>query len=564
MKSQSLPSLTLLLFLALLVFQPYAQAQQIAPMIRPIGQIPVTTDATAAPVSAPVTLPTTASAHASPETPVTVQFPHASIIEVLSYYEQLTGKKTIRDANLAGPELTIMAANQILPREAIALIESSLLLNNYTIIPVDDKTVKVLGPSHLGRAEGLPLYMEESQLPQEGDKLVSFYKPLHFLSPDEAITIITGTIPQNPYAAYDAVANTGAILITEKTPVIRKIIAILDVVDREPSQIITEFIPLQRANADKVVETLNAMFGGGTGGTSHPSTVGQPQGNQGASVTTGGDVHLLSGKPQFLADKRTNRVLIVVKAENYKYLRELIAKLDLPADTSLPLVRPLNYLSVNDLFPVLVDMLKGKDDADNGKSGSAGSTPAPTPRQNQNNSSQNGGTGSSASGSGGVANTGDKLSDPEQSAPQSATIGSTSIIGDPNANSIIVYGPTDTLAKAKEIIDLLDQRPKQVYLAAVIGQLQLTEGMDYGASWFAKLNTGNGNNLVGAAVNNSLSGLLTNLVTSSLNNAIQSFPSSLGGLTVFGTIAQGVATYAHFLESTGKFRTLEAGRLYEQ
>ena len=475
-------------------------------------------------------------------------------------YEKLTGKRLIRDSNLAGPELSIVVANEIPKSEAIALIESSLLLNGYTLIPVDEKTSKIIGPSRPPRSEGLPLYLEESQLPQDGDKLVSFYKPLKFLSPDEAYQILQGVVQFNAYGAIAQIPNTSALVITDKTPVIRKAIAILDVVDKEPSQIITEFIPLQRANADKVVETLDTMFGGGSGGTSHPSTPGgAPQGNQGASVTSGGDMHLLSGKPQFIADKRTNRVLIIVKAENYKYLRELIAKLDQPDDFAKPLVRPLNFLSVNDVYPVLTDMLKDKDDAANGAAGATGgSTPAPTPRQSQ---SQNNVSSTSTSSSGGT-DTSDKLQDPEHSSPQSVTIGNTSIIADPNANSIIVYGPSDTQRKAAQIIDLLDQRPKQVYLAAVIGELQLTEGMNYGASWFAKLNTGGSNNLVGAAVNNTISGFLTNLVTSSLTNAINSFPSSLAGLTVFGTIAQGVSTYANFLESTGKFRTISRPVVY--
>ena len=88
-------------------------------------------------------------------------------------YEKLTGKRLIRDSNLAGPELSIVVANEIPKSEAIALIESSLLLNGYTLIPVDEKTSKIIGPSRPPRSEGLPLYLEESQLPQDGDKLVS-------------------------------------------------------------------------------------------------------------------------------------------------------------------------------------------------------------------------------------------------------------------------------------------------------------------------------------------------------------------------------------------------------
>ena len=539
-----------------------SNAQQVTTPERPVGGVPVSeSQPLGTPPSRFPTAPSQ-SAEISSEKMVSVQFPHASVLDVLRFYEELTGKHTIRDANLSGPELSIMVANEIPQKEAIGLIESSLLLGGYTLIPVDEKTVKILGPSRPPRSEGLPLYLEESQLPQDGDKLVSFYKKLRFLGPDEAVTILQNFIQVSAYTSLVAIPNTSAIVITDKTPVIRKALALLEVVDREPSQIITEFISLQRASAEKVVETLNTMFASSTGGGAR--TAGPAQGNQGGVVSTGGELHLLSGKPQFLADKRTNRVLIVVKAENYKYLRELIAKLDQPTESSDPLIRPLNYLSVNDLFPVLIDMLKGKDETNSTISGTG------TSQNQQNNQSQNqngsstGGSGSSSGSSGGaVANTPDRLSEvAKQSAPQSATIGATSIIADASANSVIVYGPPDSKAKAGQIIDILDQRPKQVYLAAVIGQLQLTEGMDYGASWFAKVNNGGSNNLVGAALNNTFAGALTNLISSSITNAISAFPSALTGLTVYGTVAQGISTYAHFLESTGKFRTLSRPVVY--
>lgn len=498
----------------------------------------------------------------SNEGTISIQFPHTSVAEVLTVYEKLTGKRLIRDSNLSGPELSIMVTDPVPHKEAISLIESSLLLNGYTLVPVDEKTVKILGPSRPPRSEGLPLYLEESQLPQDGDKIVSFYQPLRFLSPAEAVTIVQGVVQLNAYGSLVAVPNTSALVITDKTPIIRKAIALLQVVDREPSQIITEFIPLQRANAEKVVETLNQMFGAGSGGggAAQPPQGGQGGQQQGAVVSAGGDIHMLSGKAQFIAEKRTNRILMIVKAENYKYLRELISKLDQPVETDQPLIRPLNYISVGDLFPVLVDMLKGKDDTDSKASTSGNAKSQPTP-QNQQQANTAGGGGASTGGA--VANTPDKLSDAAaQNPPQSATIGATSIIGDSSGNSIIVYGPPDSKAKAAQIIDLLDRRPKQVYLAAVIGQMELNDDLEYGASWFAKINTGGTNNLIGAAVNGSIANVLTNLVTSGLTNAINSFPSSLTGLTVYGAIAQGVSTYARALESTGKFRVLSRPVVY--
>ena len=134
----------------------------------------------------------TTSANRQGEEKVSIQFPHTSVSEVLTIYEKLTGKRLIRDSNLQGPELSILVADPIPRNEAVSLIESSLLLNGYTLVPVDSKTVKILGPTRPPRSEGLPLYLEESQLPVDGDKLVSFYKPLRFLSPSEAIRSCRG------------------------------------------------------------------------------------------------------------------------------------------------------------------------------------------------------------------------------------------------------------------------------------------------------------------------------------------------------------------------------------
>jgi type II secretory pathway component GspD/PulD (secretin) len=63
-------------------------------------------------------------ARANEET-ISIQFPHTSVAEVLTVYEKLTGKRLIRDSNLAGPELSIMVTDPVPHKEAVSLIESS-------------------------------------------------------------------------------------------------------------------------------------------------------------------------------------------------------------------------------------------------------------------------------------------------------------------------------------------------------------------------------------------------------------------------------------------------------
>lgn len=570
--------------------EPQQPAQGVPALPAPVVLPQVAPQDPAQPAQPPAPQPAPQPAQGSPQSAadpspsagdlVNIQFPRTSIFEVLTTYEALTGKRFIRDSNLAGPELSIMVSQPVPRQEAIKLIESSLLLNGYSIVPVDEQTVKILGPSRTPRSEGLPLYIELTALPKNGDQVVSFYKPLSFVSPEEAIAVLQQVIQLNaPYGMIAPVPNTNAIIITDKTPVIRKAIGVLSLIDVEPAQVVTEFVSLQRANAERVVEILDAMFGkddpASKGGApanvqaAPPSPDGQPAA-PGASGASGAryENRLISGKAKFLADKRTNRILVVTRQENYRYVRDVIFQLDAAGAFEQPYVRVLNYAPVNDVFPVLTDMLAEPDSEKKG-GGAAGAQPTPAnPFNNSNgNNSQNNSFGSSSgSGTSGL-NKPDRLSNESaQAAPQSVTLGEIKLIGDNSSNSIIVFGPPESKARAKQILDLLDQRPRQVYLAVVIGQLRITNGTEYGVNYLIRYQGASGNGLAAAVLNPLLFPGVTGTlpIARQINGpaALANGLSALSGLTVYGTIADSVDVYARFLESTNRFKTLSRPVIY--
>lgn len=574
------------LIASVLLLAVIATAQVPAPVppttATPVPAIPTTVPGTQ-PQSAQAAQPAQPAQAAIPPAPapttdsIKLEFPRTSVFEVLSLYETLTGKHLIRDSNLAGPELSIMVSQPVPRQEAIKLIESSLLLNGYSIIAIDDKTAKILGPSRAPRTEGIPLFTEFSALPADGDKIVSFYKPLSFIAPDEAATVLQGVIQSNPYGVIAQVPNTNAIVITDKTPVIEKALSLLALIDVPPAQVVTEFIPLQRANAERIVEILDEMFGkddaarptAGGNAPNAPNAPPTPETQGAANAANAGaryENRLISGKAKFLADKRTNRVLVVTRVENYRYVRDVIAQLDAAGAYEQPYVRVLNYVPVNDVFPVLSDMLA---DADTEKKGN-GAQPQATPSNPFNN---NNGGGSQPSGS--SSNSGSSISKPDrlsneasQATPQSVTLGEIRLIADNSSNSIIVFGPPETKQRAKQILELLDQRPKQVYLAVVIGQLRVTNDTDYGVNYLIRYQGASGNGLAAAVLNPALLSGFTGSnglpIPSSIVGpaALQNGLASLSGLTVFGTIADSVDVYARFLESTNRFRTLSRPVIY--
>jgi type II secretion system protein D len=265
------------------------------------------------------------------------------------------------------------------------------------------------------------------------------------------------------------------------------------------------------------------------------------------------------GETQIVADPRTNRILVVTRPVNFPYIKQLIDQLDAPVPLDTVLERPLQFVSAGDVLPVLRDLLMEGEESSAGTTG-GGRREGSTVSQNDSTFGQ--GIGSDSSGSG--LNRPDRLKEPNADvAPESVIIGKTKIISDKSANSIIAIGPPDSRQKVAQLLDMLDVRPRQVYLAAVIGELRLTDDMEFGFSYFLRYQGAGGTGAAGSIINSALGSVLggSNLPTPSDLIKPQLF-QNLAGLTVYGTIADAVDIYARALEKTGKFKVLSRPVVY--
>ena len=507
-----------------------------------------------------------------------LNYPNTPVADILQVYENLTGKRLIRDSGVAqGAPLTIVVQGEIPKSEAVRLIEASLLLNGYTFVEVDDKTLKILGPAKFPRSQGIPIYSSPSMLP-EGEEVVSYFMKLNFISPQDAVTLFTTAIsPPNAYTSFAAVPNAQAVLITENIPVIRKLIDLQTLVDVPPAKVITEWITLKRADAEKVVETLqtllekrdeNAAKAAGQPPPGQPPQVdaqGQViQASLGGAATGAGqfETNLIVGETQLIADPRTNRILVVTRPVNFPYIKQLIDQLDAPVPLDAVLERPLKFVAASDVLPVLSDLLSdGEEEAGGTGTGQAGGN-AGDGSLIQPGTGQGIGSTDGLGGGGGGLSRADRIKEPTADvAPESVIIGKTKIIADKSANSIIVIGPPDSRQKAAQLLDMLDVRPRQVYIAAVIGELNLTDEMEFGFSYFLRyVNNGAGTGAAGSIINSILQPN-TNLPVAGDLVSPKLF-QNLQGLTVYGTIADAVDVYARALESTGKFKILSRPVVY--
>lgn len=507
--------------------------------------------------------PAPAQPAATPEEQITLQFPRTDVDTLLSFYEALTGKRMIRDSKLGGDTVSVYSRQPLPKSAAIRMIEAAMLLNGYTLVPVDEQTMKILGPSKPVRSEGIPLVASPLDLPQT-DTVVSYFMSLRYLPVSDAVTIFNQFVKLNPYGSIVPVPSASAVVITEKTSLIRTVIGLQQMIDKAPTQISTHFVGLQRANAEKVVEILDKMFAREKAASSAPAG-----GGGGSANETSATAALLAAEAsaaqsvRFIADERTNRVVVVCRDELFEQVRDLIEQLDAAVDLEKPLERPLKYARATEVLPVLAKLIaESKDDVQQaGNSGGSSANQNESIVQGNSSGSGSGDFGSSSSSGGDSGSSGgsDSLRDPNQStAPECLIVGKTRLIADSAANSIIVIGPPESRNKASKILDILDRKPLQIYLSTLIGELRLDNGMEYGFNYLIKFDQFKG----GALLRSNPLATGTDVLPDISKLASGAILPALSGLTIYGAISDSVDIYARFLETTNRFRTLSRPVIY--
>jgi general secretion pathway protein D len=516
-----------------------------------------------------------------PESLSSFQAINASVDTILMQYEQLTGKVLIKDSNLSANALPItISVPQPVPRsELVRLIEASLLLNNIVLVPAQEpNTVKVINinTGKNPRSEGVRLYTGAESIPP-GEQVISYYMPFKYISANEALTVFQTHILPRAYTLFVPINSAQALLITESTTVIRQLVALQALIDVPPAKTVSQFVPLLRADAERVADTINKLIdfqrksrAGGEQGSALP---GQPaaQPVQPAAVGSS-DAGILSSQAQIIADTRTNRILVIARPETIPYFITLIQQFDAAVGAAEPLEYRLRYISAGEVLSVLQDVL-----AEDQTQATQGQGPQNQPAQNQNrvnlnrsNYSTPSGLGNSSAGSVGVGQ--DLLQEPdEQLGPQAVIVGRSRIISDPKDNKILVIGPPESVRKVRTILDKLDRRPQQVYLSTVIGELQLNNNFQFGVDWvqtFKKISGSSG--IASGNINSGTTGFVngSNQIVANPRSILSTngtsgvaFPA-LSGLTIYGAIGDAVSVFIRALDSRSDFKVIARPAVY--
>ena len=593
-----------------------------APGVNPNAVPPPTPPALRTPSASPIASTPTAKPKApgGNDDEVDLQFPNTPLPEILLLYEQLTGKKIIRDINVEGASMTIETTGKMPKAEAIEFIEKSLLLNGYAFVPSGERMLKMLAfdskkPTGEG---GVPTFARIEDLPKT-DQVVNYFMPLTYIEPEDASKVLSDLIPPHSYGKIAAVPNTRAIVITENSSTIRSIVEMLKHLDAEPSRTTQKTFQLTRENAEDVKTALDEILdtekksnggsssggsGGYTGqrpGTATPTSPipGQPVPSNAAAnqartaIVSGGSSSGNSAAvpPKIIAIPRTNSLLVIARPVDLTYIEGLIAELDAAAEIQNFIVRPLKYLAASEALNILEQAItRGNEGGGASSGGSRGSSPTTSSGTNSNQTTSSlgrstqsglsgsgfggagssfgsgglggsgfggsgGGFGGSRSGGSGMGSSGGLQAMRQEQGPQALIVGKTLLIADSSQNEIFASGPPEHLRVMNEILDELDQRPKQILISAVIGEVTLADGVEFGLDWLLRpteFQFDQNKGTAAGAIRNTGAGILDPSTIETLADI-----SEIGnGLTLYGTINDNVNVIVNALKSNTAFKVI--------
>lgn len=459
---------------------------------------------------------------------------------------------------------------------------------------------------------GVRFFTSPTDLP-DGETLVTYFMKLDSLSPTEASEILANHVGLNVYGRITPVLIPPGLLITESATIVRQLIQIREAIDVADtgSSLITKFITLTYADASTVAQIVQSTIAAQQSEreTKGIKTVrGEAQPTRGKEGDKGGEQRpeqrreeaprqqqpiFYNGQwiyppsqgagstgptSQVVADTRLNQILVVAPPEDFTYIASLIAEFDKPLTIEEPYERRLKYASAIDVIAAVADLLKesttgttqlpGGGSLQTGASQSLVSTSrsqilggrsTTTSRGGTITSSVTGTSGVSADGttgatstSSGIGGRADVIEGPtEDNAPVSVLVGKTRIVADPMSNSIIVIGRKEEAEKVDSLLDKLDRKPAQVYLATVIGQLTLSDGFEWGIDYLSHFDKGSASFITKREdifTNNNISDLRDNLITSAFGPA--------KGFNLYGQLGENVEVFVTALETTNRFKVL--------
>lgn len=385
---------------------------------------------------------------------ISMDFPDVEIKDIVKSISEITGKNFIIESSASG-KVSIMSPTPVTVDEAYQAFLSAIGMKGYAVCE-EGKIYKIMKKSAAKRECGIPV--EEEFSIATGDEMITRIIPIQYIDANEIQKALKLMISQTTGSSV-AYGPTNSLIVTDTASNIRRLIKIIQKLDKQGFEKSVEVIPLQYAQATDVAEKILTIYNQGKARSSDNSFSYNIE--RGAEVST------------VIPDTRTNSLIVTANRKGLSNVLDLIAELDKQIANEMNQgrihVRHLKHADAEQMAELLSSLLGGGSGT---KKKSSGSSQSPAklriPVSQGGDDSVNTDTSPSIVAGGGTA--GALFQDEIR------------VVADPGTNSIVVTATPGDYNSLQSVISQLDVRRPQVFVEALIMEVNMSKTLEVGVS----------------------------------------------------------------------------------
>ncbi|MEE8384558.1 MAG: type II secretion system secretin GspD, partial [Dehalococcoidia bacterium] len=379
---------------------------------------------------------------------LSLDFQDTELADVIHMISRLTGKNFLFDDRVRG-RVTVVSPTPVTPDEAYRVFEAILQVKGFTTVPGPGGILKIV-PVRQAKESPIAIVSGERAIPNR-DLYITRLLPLNYVKAETIISTLRPLISND--ANLIAYGPTNTLIITDTSASIRRLLTIIAEIDIETYQEQIKVLPIEYADAAGLTAQLREIFSE-PAATARGQTPAAPRAARrtrqrgAAAAKTGAAADTIvgqAGAPRFITDDRTNSIIVLAPQATINEVERLVALLDYERKgTGKIHVYRLQNADAEELAQTLASLVQA---AGSGRRPAAGQAPA-------------------------------------QAAAVVARLGEgINVTADAPTNSLIIQASPEGYAALQEVIQALDIRRPQVLVEALIMEVDVNTGEDFGLAW---------------------------------------------------------------------------------
>lgn len=376
-----------------------------------------------------------------------MNFNEAEVLEIVQWISEQTCKNFIIGDGIRGGKITILSNTPVTADEAYRAFLSALNVNNMTVVRVG-KFYKIQMKRDAAK-DTIPTYVgDEMDIPNL-DMMVTRLVQLKYIDSNT----VNGTVKQLTSKDGDSYpyAPTNTLIISDTASNMNRIMKILGQLDTPMGQEEIRVIQVEFAEATELAQTLEEIFGQKGGGRSSKSKSShriRPARNSTGSAELPEEEGVSVSK--IIPDERTNQLIVVATARSFARVQELIDKVDIPipGEGQIQVVY-LEHADAEELANTLTSLSQGSTGTRH--------------RSTKSKSS--------------------KARGPAKAAELFQ--GDVKVTADKATNSLVIVASQNDFRSLQKVIRKLDIARRQVFVEAVIMEVNMDTSRDVGLAFHA-------------------------------------------------------------------------------